>query len=736
MRVPTVDSGMAGLADAALRVWSPIRQFLADLTITRVLALGSTLVLISSYSLVLRDIVDAVGDPSLLWPVVVVPLLAATGLARVLRVKVALTLATLLLVGGLTLYIFSLPHDPQFLAIVDSNVELLTGQSILRIEQADIWALVVAPTPVFVTWYLALRRWYSAAVLVGGSLLFYLVLTGDAGTTVTVLGVVAGAATVGFGDFDSRSGSVDATEHVAAILAVMVIAPLVVTVVPGGAASPVTFLGGGGSSTLEGNVVDSDTQFEIQGAIEQSPRVRFSVEANRAEYWRTGSFDRYTGDGWIRSEGKTAYGGERLATPPGRSVSLRQRVTVESDLRVLPAAWRPMEVGEGVADQVVVTDASGLQIDGRLRSGEQYTVRSAVPSGRGTDLADADREYPAHIERRYTQLPESTPARVTRRTERITQDADNPYEQAAIIEEYLKTNREYSLDIERPDGDIADAFLFEMESGYCTYYATTMVTMLRSQGVPARLAVGYTSGQQVAEDRYVVRGLNSHSWVEVYFPDVGWVQFDPTPVGPRQQAEQRALDQARENNVSNVDTPDTEDGDFTPPEVETEEVDEETTAQNQTIQNLTTFPEQQTDIESDGFQRPDLPPRDQLALGAIAVVGAVAGLRRSGLPTRLRRSVRVRFQRRSGPRRDIEKAHERLLVVLEREHRPRRTGEPIRAYLDAIDAGRDARRVAEIREQARYANVVTPDRADEAVELVDRIQEKHAPGSLMGGHFR
>ncbi len=65
-----------------------------------------------------------------------------------------------------------------------------------------------------------------------------------------------------------------------------------------------------------------------------------------------------------------------------------------------------------------------------------------------------------------------------------------------------------------------------MDEGYCVYFATTMVTMLRTQGIPARMTVGYTSGQRIDENQWVVRGLNSHAWVEVYFPDQGWVQFD------------------------------------------------------------------------------------------------------------------------------------------------------------------------------------------------------------------
>ena len=738
MRGHREDPGMVALQSYLARLRASGRAYVAGLTLPRVLALGGALVSLSSFLVVLYGIIDAVGDPSALWPVVVVPLLAATALARLVGVRTALVLSGVVLAGGLGLYLSSLPHDPQFLAIIESNIELLTGQSILRIEQADIWALVVAPTPVFVTWYLALRKWYGSAVLVSGGLLFYLVLTGDAGVTVTLLGVVGAGAMVGFGDIDRRGGSFDASEHVAAVLAVMVLTPLLFTVVPGGAATPVSFLGEDGT-TMETNVVNSDSSLAVLGSIELSPKVRFTVESEQGAYWRTGSFDRYTGDGWVRSEGQREYDGGRLPPPEGRSVALRQRVTAESDMSVLPAAWRPLQVGEAAANRTIVTQAGGLQLDGRIRAGEQYTVRSAVPSATPDELRETGREYPDRIEERYTQLPGSTPDRVAERTDQITQGADNPYDRAVAIEQWLEANREYSLDIERPEGNIADAFLFEMERGYCTYYATTMVTMLRSQGVPARLATGYTPGEQVGENRRVVRGLNSHAWVEVYFPDVGWVRFDPTPAGPRQEAEQETLTQARANGAEDVDTPETEENQFTPEEEEepeNETVQENTTEENATDTDVPVIPNQRADIESDdGLQLPDVPPRDQIALAAIALVGTVAGLRQSGIVTRVRRSLRLRIQRRSGPRQDIEQAHERLLVFLAREYRPRRTGEPIREYLDAIDAERDARRVAEIREQARYGDEVSADLADEAVRLVDRLQERHTSKTTQNSRF-
>jgi hypothetical protein len=91
---------------------------------------------------------------------------------------------------------------------------------------------------------------------------------------------------------------------------------------------------------------------------------------------------------------------------------------------------------------------------------------------------------------------------------------------------------------------VASQFVFDMEEGYCEYFATSMVAMLRSQDIPARYVVGYSTGQQVGEDTYKVRGMNAHAWVEVYFEDVGWVKFDPTPGSARLQQERQSVEDA------------------------------------------------------------------------------------------------------------------------------------------------------------------------------------------------
>jgi len=713
------------------------------------LALASAAVLLLASLSVLHGIVDAVGEPTRFGLLVAAALVAATALSRVVRVRVGLGVGGLLFVGGMAWYLVSAPQVPDLPTIVASNVQLLTGRTLLAMEAADVLALVVAVPLVLVTWFLALRGWYVAAAGVGGGTVGYLVLTGDAGTTVTLVGIVATMALVGFGDLDRREASLDAAEQLAAVIAVMVVAPLFLTVVPSGAASPATFDGvgaGGGSGTIESNVVTTGSDLEIAGSIELSPKVRFTVTSSEPRYWRTGSFDRYTGSGWVNSGEAVPYEEGILQEPPGPSKTLTQEYDVESTVTSLPAAWRPTAVGPSVADRTSVTSDGSLRTDRSLGITDSYEVESTVPDPSSEELSTAGVDYPEEIEERYTQLPESTPDRVGERTAEIIEDADNPHEAALIIEQWLKTNREYSLDVERPDGDIADAVLFEMDAAYCTYYATTMATMLRTQGIPARLAVGYTSGQQVAEDRWVVRGLDSHAWVEVYYPDVGWIQFDPTPADPRQQAENTRLQDARANDEPNVDTRETFNLDPNTTSLPTpsgngtvidipETDDDNLTTDLESNGSDETPAESTNATESEGggvggfgdrfaLPAPPSPSRTQLALGAVALVGAVAGVRQSGLARRARRFAALRYQQRSDPATDIERAYDRLHILLEQRHRPRRTGETVRQYLAAVDAGPEARRVAELRERARYGNAVSEAAADEAVELVDRLHER------------
>lgn len=140
----------------------------------------------------------------------------------------------------------------------------------------------------------------------------------------------------------------------------------------------------------------------------------------------------------------------------------------------------------------------------------------------------------------YLQLPDSLPDRVQELAEELTEADTNQYEKALTIERFLTgPTFEYETeDVPVPDldEDYVDQFLFETLRGYCDNFSTAMVVMLRSLDIPARWVKGFTEGElqgqsQVGDDlnEYMVTNNNAHSWVEVYFPEAGWVPFEPTP---------------------------------------------------------------------------------------------------------------------------------------------------------------------------------------------------------------
>ena len=114
--------------------------------------------------------------------------------------------------------------------------------------------------------------------------------------------------------------------------------------------------------------------------------------------------------------------------------------------------------------------------------------------------------------------------------ERIVGAETDPYRVALAVEQYLRTDHDYSL---RPPSAGYDSpyaeFLFATRTGYCQHFAGAMAALLRFNGIPARVVVGFTAGEQERNGVWAVTRNDAHSWVEVYFPGVGWAPFDPTP---------------------------------------------------------------------------------------------------------------------------------------------------------------------------------------------------------------
>ena len=171
-----------------------------------------------------------------------------------------------------------------------------------------------------------------------------------------------------------------------------------------------------------------------------------------------------------------------------------------------------------------------------LRADESYTMGTYISNATEADLRVAGSDYSGFIQDHYLQLPPDLPQRVRDLAAELTRDAPTAVEKALAIQEYLRGDTfGYSKKVDElpTDRDAVDFFLFDAKAGYSDFFASAMSVMLRSVGVPARLAAGYGPGETDDETgRKAVRSSDSHGWTQVYFPGHGWIDFEPTPRWP------------------------------------------------------------------------------------------------------------------------------------------------------------------------------------------------------------
>jgi transglutaminase-like putative cysteine protease len=168
-----------------------------------------------------------------------------------------------------------------------------------------------------------------------------------------------------------------------------------------------------------------------------------------------------------------------------------------------------------------------------LHRGDTYTATSLMSNATAIQLRSAGTTYPEWVLRLYFYVPDSITDRTIELARDIVADAGatSPYDQAKAIENWLRVNIEYNEAIPQPPRgqDPVDWVLFDLKEGYCNYYASSMIMMLRSLGIPARMAAGFAQGTWDPEQQlFVVQERDAHTWVEVYFPGYGWIEFEPT----------------------------------------------------------------------------------------------------------------------------------------------------------------------------------------------------------------
>lgn len=270
------------------------------------------------------------------------------------------------------------------------------------------------------------------------------------------------------------------------------------------------------------------------------------VRSSSPDFWRGQTFDAWDGRRWSISDAKpgSVVGDAPVDVPLAAD---EQGTSTGPELVQTFYLERPgpnLIFGARPISTLYFPDRHLFQlVDGTLRAGVSleedsvYTVVSRRPFATEAILRDSDGSataVPDRIKARYTGLP-AVPQRVRDLARDVTASAPTTYDKIQALEAWFGANTRYTLDVPAlPDGaDAVEQYLFEDRIGFCEQIASSLVVMLRSLGVPARLAVGYTPGERNPfTGLYEVRASDAHSWAEVWFPGVGWQSFDPTASVP------------------------------------------------------------------------------------------------------------------------------------------------------------------------------------------------------------
>ena len=314
--------------------------------------------------------------------------------------------------------------------------------------------------------------------------------------------------------------------------------------------------GGLGSAGSRFNGTNFGSTLQISGQWNSSDEPVLSVAVDRAVYLRATTYDIYTGHAWDQSPGgERQVGAEQLLFPKDApeaptldafDIQTIQVAIQQPSARTLFTAGYPIRAFLPVH----LVEVGGQQFLGAVQAttsipaGSSYSMTVALSEATQAQLRNAGTNYPAAV----TQLYLGTNT-LTQRTKDLARQiaqgagATNPYDQASALAEFLQ-GKDFSYNTTAPvsgdpNRDAVDYFLFDPQHGrvgFCEHYATAMVEMARSLGIPARMAAGYAPGQRVqaqpgAQDTssvWQVRKRNAHAWAELYFPGYGWQIFEAT----------------------------------------------------------------------------------------------------------------------------------------------------------------------------------------------------------------
>jgi transglutaminase-like putative cysteine protease len=312
-------------------------------------------------------------------------------------------------------------------------------------------------------------------------------------------------------------------------LAALIVALNLAYRLPGVGSRPVVNFHGAGAGN--GTRTTESPLVRLQAKLsDPSPVPIFTVKSSQPEYWRLTALDTFNGTDWNALSTFNSIG-TRLAegsTPTVGGQQVEQDFTINSlDQPWLPAAYRPVALA-GIKGITYDAQSGSLISANNTVSGVVYHVTSLVSAGpdEAARLAAAAPPTDGSLAH-YLQLPAFSP-RVNALARQLTAGQPTEYAKALAIQNYLRTFT-YDLTYQYSGSDPLDHYLFDAKRGFCQQSATAFAVLARLSGLPTRLAVGWTAGDQISPGLYQVSDVQSHTWPEVYFTGVGWVPFEPTP---------------------------------------------------------------------------------------------------------------------------------------------------------------------------------------------------------------
>ncbi|WP_310551547.1 DUF4129 domain-containing transglutaminase family protein [Paenibacillus glufosinatiresistens] len=320
--------------------------------------------------------------------------------------------------------------------------------------------------------------------------------------------------------------------------------------------------GGTGSANTTSGYSNNDTRLGGGFAYDYSPVM--TVVSDTRIYMRGETRAVYSGKGWTdgnrqeRGALEEAEAERELANSFAPSVPTKK---VRYSVRMLNSNRYPVIFGAYSISRIESMEDGGQvpSLSWRPRDGElivnnpkaspyprSYILTSEIPVVPIRELESASYEelYGGRdVPELFLQLPDSFPERVRELARKVTAEEETPYEKARALQQYLQQSFPYTNEPNlslKKSRDFVDGFLFEVQSGYCDYYSTAMVTMARSLNIPARWVKGYAPGSQAslpdnlemrgaANNSYTITNADAHSWAELYFGEYGWLPIEATP---------------------------------------------------------------------------------------------------------------------------------------------------------------------------------------------------------------